>query len=231
MYKSVHISKPLRACGPTTWVCVAAAATLAGCAGQTTGGGDAAARIGQLRALEAEVSEEVEALQGQRIARAADLPVGGSALYEGVMSMSAPTSAADGAHQILYGHAELDAVFQGRGTTLTGQATGFRNLDDAFFPGTLSIEGGGTGRPGASVIESGFVIGGQVSGTLTTPDDETLTLDANITGDAFGANAEVISATIFGTSAVEDDAGNGTSSTLFGALLLAHDGITSDPTD
>lgn len=189
--------------------------------GQEPGPNDAqTARLAELRSVEQAIHEQMEQA-GPTIASAKDLPTSGQASFDGIMSLSVPSLSQSGVGDILYGQANANLEFAGAASTLTGSATSFRSLDNEAYEGSLTFDGQPTTpNPIALSLASPSLLSGDVDGTLTGPDDETLNVDASLYSEVY-EGGEMMSGTVYGSATVtSEDGGQTSSGTAFGTLLL-----------
>lgn len=119
-----------------------------------------------------------------------NMPVSGTATYVGVagLSSAAPFSSYDDAE--LIGQAVLTADLSKH--ELSGSMTGFRDMSNDAFSGTIVIDNG-------QITGNGF--NGDVSGSLTSPGASggTVALSGTTSGNFMGTDAEGLLGTMSGT--------------------------------
>lgn len=130
---------------------------------------------------------------GSGITDPSELPISGSARYNGFLTLSLPTSSGRSPY---IGTLGLDVDFDAADVQVTGQVTDFSTDNDDNVAGRLVITDGVIDR-GSDVVED-YTFDAGISGTLSGEDFRNMVITGTMLGDFNGQNAETLSGRVFG---------------------------------
>jgi hypothetical protein len=119
------------------------------------------------------------------------LPTSGSANYDGTLFIETPANV-----DIL---GKLEMAFDFDNDSFNGKATDFVDDDNDTYDGQLDITNGDINRAANTAVTVTFF--GDVDGTITDPDDNFYTIDAQVVGNFYGDDEQYIAGGVRGTAA------------------------------
>lgn len=138
-------------------------------------------------------SGELGAGGGGGITPPTDLPITGSARYDGFLNLGLPTASG---RETITGNLGLDVDFDAANIQVTGRASGFTDADNAAVTGNILITDGVIDRE--TNVAADYTFEGGISGALSGPDFRNIVVTGTILGDFNGVDADVLSGQVFG---------------------------------